>query len=250
MIRINWINRIRMRLRKRFGDDNIVVSVVKSLMEYASTGFRSGFEASVRSLFNKPVTTAVYALSMLVGVVAMLAFYESPISPMPVPPLPDPPVGRFPPEHPVWPPPQQQQGNNRQGHGGPMQPMYPAIPQAPQQYNQRRSGPAPYFVQPQMNYPIDNHRSDKTSTNGAQTNNNRAKTHVPTIIANETSYNNYISKLTSVINDLNNNQNSAVLDQLKQIYGTGSETLNNKVIDYNNKRMAMESIKYNSTTVS
>lgn len=39
---------------------------------------KAGFEASVRSLFNKPVTTAVYALSMLVGVVAMLAFYESP----------------------------------------------------------------------------------------------------------------------------------------------------------------------------
>ncbi|XP_053202126.1 uncharacterized protein LOC128387014 [Panonychus citri] len=35
----------------------------------------------------------------------MLAFYESPISPLPVPPLPDPPVGRFPPEHPIWPPP-------------------------------------------------------------------------------------------------------------------------------------------------
>lgn len=43
-----------------------------------NTIFAAGLEASVRSLFNKPVTTAVYALSMLVGVVAMLAFYESP----------------------------------------------------------------------------------------------------------------------------------------------------------------------------
>lgn len=33
----------------------------------------------------------------------LLAFYESPLSPLPVPPLPHPPVGRFPPEHSVWP---------------------------------------------------------------------------------------------------------------------------------------------------
>jgi len=63
------------------------------------------FESSLRSVIKSPLTSAVYALSMLVGVVAMLAFYESPVSPMPVPPLPDPPVGRFPPEHPIWPPP-------------------------------------------------------------------------------------------------------------------------------------------------
>lgn len=37
-----------------------------------------GLEASMRSMFKKPMTSAVYALSMLVGVVAMLAFYESP----------------------------------------------------------------------------------------------------------------------------------------------------------------------------
>lgn len=30
--------------------------------------------------------------------------YESPLSPLPVPSLPKPPVGRFPPEHAVWPP--------------------------------------------------------------------------------------------------------------------------------------------------
>ena len=61
---------------------------------------------------------------------------------------------------------------------------------------------------------------------------------------NETSYNNYISKLTSAL-DLNNNPNAGhVLEQLKHM--TNSE-LNNKVIDYNNKRMAVESLKYNST---
>lgn len=50
-------------------------------------------------------TPLIYAASLAVGVISMLAFYESPISPLPVPPLPDPPVGRFPPEHPIWPPP-------------------------------------------------------------------------------------------------------------------------------------------------
>lgn len=88
-------------LTKRLGDENIFLSLARSVAEFASNGFRSkcfkvqkkctffyshkisslylaGLEASVRSIFNKPVTTAVYALSMLVGVVAMLAFYESP----------------------------------------------------------------------------------------------------------------------------------------------------------------------------
>lgn len=52
------------------------------------------------------------------------------VSPMPVPPLPDPPVGRFPPEHPIWPPPQKEQMQmsdkkrvgimgNYGGHGSP-----------------------------------------------------------------------------------------------------------------------------------
>jgi hypothetical protein len=43
-----------------------------------SFDYLAGIEASVRSVFKKPLTSAVYALSMLVGVVAMLAFYESP----------------------------------------------------------------------------------------------------------------------------------------------------------------------------
>lgn len=41
-----------------------------------------------------------YVASALLGTVALLAFYESPISPLPVPALPEPPVGRFPPEMP------------------------------------------------------------------------------------------------------------------------------------------------------
>jgi len=36
----------------------------------------------------------------VLGAVALMAFYESPISPLPVPALPEPPVGRFPPEMP------------------------------------------------------------------------------------------------------------------------------------------------------
>jgi len=51
-----------------------------------------------------PLTALAYLGSMAVGAVAMLAFYESPLSPLRVPPLPDPPVGRFPPEYPIWPP--------------------------------------------------------------------------------------------------------------------------------------------------
>lgn len=92
-------------------------------------------EASLRTWFETPITSAVAAVSVLIGAVALLAFYESPsnfptnnmiietnyskydfnfsffvVSPLPVPPLPDPPVGRFPPEHPIWPP--VNKGNN------------------------------------------------------------------------------------------------------------------------------------------
>lgn len=61
------------------------------------------------SIFKSSFSPALYAASLIVGVVALLAFYESPVSPFPVPPLPDPPVGRFPPEHPLPPHPHQQQ---------------------------------------------------------------------------------------------------------------------------------------------
>lgn len=61
-------------------------------------------DASLKSVLGNPLTGLVYAASLAVGVITLLAFYESPISPLPVPSLPKPPVGRFPPEHAVWPP--------------------------------------------------------------------------------------------------------------------------------------------------
>lgn len=57
----------------------------------------------MRGLFTGPLSFLVYGASLLIGGIVLLAFYESPLSPLPVPPLPHPPVGRFPPEHPVWP---------------------------------------------------------------------------------------------------------------------------------------------------
>lgn len=48
---------------------HLILFVYKSL---------AGIESSVRSIFSKPLTSAVYAISMIVGAVAMLAFYESP----------------------------------------------------------------------------------------------------------------------------------------------------------------------------
>ncbi|UXI20243.1 RNA polymerase III [Sarcoptes scabiei] len=91
-------------LSKSFENERMISTVIKSIVDYASKGFKYGLEASVRGIFKKPMTAVTAAVSMVIGVVAMLAFFESPISPLPVPPLPDPPVGRFPPEHPNWPP--------------------------------------------------------------------------------------------------------------------------------------------------
>ncbi|XP_074604687.1 uncharacterized protein LOC141857990 [Brevipalpus obovatus] len=66
--------------------------------------------SSLKGALSSPMTALMYAGSLAVGAIVMLAFYESPISPLPVPSLPDPPVGRFPPEHPVWPPPVHSRG--------------------------------------------------------------------------------------------------------------------------------------------
>lgn len=105
-VQCNDKNDVQIQENQRSNSDNLIVSLINNIINLKDTNLlKSGIEASVRSVFSKPLTSAVYALSMLVGVVAMLAFYESPVSPMPVPPLPDPPVGRFPPEHPIWPPP-------------------------------------------------------------------------------------------------------------------------------------------------
>ena len=158
---------------------------------------------------------------------------------MPVPPLPDPPVGRFPPEHPVWPPKNQglNMPYNNQKRIGPEL----LIPQASQLMSSVASSLSNnnrYYP-----YPNDNHRSDKNPGHVSQ-----VHPKMPTQNQiNETSYNNYISKLTSSL-DLNNNnifKQGHNLEQLKHVYGSSSE-LSNKVIDYNNKRMTVESLKYNN----
>lgn len=61
-------------------------------------------DATLKSYLGNPLTGIVYAASLAIGAISLLAMYESPLSPLPVPSLPKPPVGRFPPEHPVWPP--------------------------------------------------------------------------------------------------------------------------------------------------
>ena len=61
-------------------------------------------DATLKSYLGNPLTGLVYAASLAIGAISILAMYESPLSPLPVPSLPKPPVGRFPPENPVWPP--------------------------------------------------------------------------------------------------------------------------------------------------
>lgn len=60
---------------------------------------------------------------------------------------------------------------------------------------------------------------------------------------NETAYNNYISKLTAAF-DLNNNVNSR-----KSLFSSASQPdTTNRVLDYTNKRMALESFKHLNQT--
>ena len=54
----------------------------------------------MRSIMKSKYSVPAYVASALLGAVALMAFYESPISPLPVPALPESPVGRFPPEMP------------------------------------------------------------------------------------------------------------------------------------------------------
>lgn len=61
-------------------------------------------DATLKSYLGNPLTGLVYAASLAIGAISILAMYESPLSPLPVPSLPKPPVGRFPPEHASWPP--------------------------------------------------------------------------------------------------------------------------------------------------
>lgn len=82
----------------------------------------------MRSIMKSKYSVPAYVASALLGAVALMAFYESPISPLPVPALPGPPVGRFPPEMPNLPVGTQVpfRGGNQQGGG-----------QYGQSYNQR-----------------------------------------------------------------------------------------------------------------
>lgn len=64
------------------------------------SGLARTLGASMRSIMKSKYSVPAYVASALLGAVALMAFYESPISPLPVPALPNPPVGRFPPEMP------------------------------------------------------------------------------------------------------------------------------------------------------
>lgn len=80
----------------------------------------------MKSYLGNPLTGIVYAASLAIGAISLLAMYESPLSPLPVPSLPKPPVGRFPPEHPVWPPVPKHPVKLRQHSSLPSLPSYAA----------------------------------------------------------------------------------------------------------------------------
>ncbi|KAH9529314.1 uncharacterized protein LOC124491781 [Dermatophagoides farinae] len=195
---------------KQLENDKLITSLIKSILRIASNGFKSGLEASVRGIFDKPLTSAVAAISMVIGAVAILAFYESPISPLPVPPLPDPPVGRFPPEHPVWPPPNR--GNQQISY----QPKRASIPYPVNNL-------ANNFIYPMGMNTFTNHRSDSN-----------ARMPLPMQQLNRFQQQNQIS-------------NAELQDQhksdLKNFVNLNLDVKNNKVMDYNNKRIAMEMMK-------
>jgi hypothetical protein len=92
----------------------------------ATNLLKTALGASVRSIMKGKYSIPAYVASAVLGAVALMAFYESPISPLPVPALPEPPVGRFPPEMPVISPnlpvpfrmnQQQQQYGQQNGYG-------------------------------------------------------------------------------------------------------------------------------------
>ena len=49
--------------------------------------------SSVRGVLSSPLSIGATAMSVLLGGIVLMAFYESPLSPLPVPPLPQAPVG-------------------------------------------------------------------------------------------------------------------------------------------------------------
>lgn len=107
--------------------------------------------ASMRSMIKGKYSVPAYVASALLGAVALMAFYESPISPLPVPPLPEAPAGRFPPEMPNLPPgtqvPFRWTGNNQQ--------------QQQQNYNQRSYA---NFAQPQQQVLFPNQQAAQQRT--------------------------------------------------------------------------------------
>lgn len=101
----------------------------------------------MRSMMKSKYSVPAYVASALLGAVALMAFYESPISPLPVPPLPEAPAGRFPPEMPNLPP----------GTQVPFRYNYNQQQQQQPNYNQRSAfgvssnGPMQMSPQPIMN---------------------------------------------------------------------------------------------------
>ncbi|KAH9418423.1 hypothetical protein DERP_011285 [Dermatophagoides pteronyssinus] len=195
---------------QQLNNDKLITSLIKSILRIASNGFKSGLEASVRGLFDKPMTSAVAAISMVIGAVAILAFYESPISPLPVPPLPDPPVGRFPPEHPIWPPPNR--GNQQMSY----QPKRASIPYPVNNL-------ANNFIYPMGMNTLTYHRSD-----------NMARMPLPMQQFNRFQQQNKIS---------NAELQEYYKNDLKKLINLNLDVKNNKVIDYNNKRNGMDLMK-------
>lgn len=131
---------------------------------------------------------------------------------MPVPPLPDPPVGRFPPEHPIWPPPNR--GNQYMSY----QPKRASIPYPV-------NNMANNFIYPIGMNTFTNHRSD-----------NMARMPLPMQKFNRFPQQNKIANAEFPEHHRND---------LKNFVNHNPDVKNNKVMDYNNKRIAMEMMKIN-----
>jgi hypothetical protein len=145
--------------------------------------FNTADPASVRGLFTGPLSALVYGASLLIGGIVLLAFYESPLSPLPVPPLPHPPVGRFPPEHSVWPVNRNHRASNPVASNGqpngnmqfpPIHFPHPAqFVRNPTQYHFAGSNLNPTMVEHPTNRP-----QPQTSTNSASNAQRRASSSI------------------------------------------------------------------------
>lgn len=173
---------------------------------------------------------------------------------MPVPPLPDPPVGRFPPEHSIWPaagsdqplvfPSQKSRTGAGYGQVAAASILNPQFVDPNQGYGQHQQQAQQGFY-PMYGYNNEHHRSDKMPA--AQGQNNREASRGSAKAqekAQDAAYNDYISKLTAQLNQ----QQQVLAAQDNQPQAQYDPSLyadqNNKVIDYTNKRMAVENIKF------